>query len=764
MPRFSVIVPAYQVQAYLHECLSSVLEQTYTDWELIAVEDRSPDGCGAILDEFAAKDPRVRAVHLEENVGLGRARNAGMEHATGDYLIFLDADDSLLPGSLQAIADRLKETGEPDVLVYDYERVHWSGDRVRNQLAPLLTEEGPAPFELADRPGLLRLLMVAWNKAHRREFVEREGFTFPPGTYEDAPWTYPLMMTAESIATLDRVCVRYRQRRHGGILSTTSRAHFDVFDQYERVFAFLDTRPDLPDAWRSVVFRRMVDHLLTIYSRPERLPRDSRPEFLRRARAHYRRFRVPGVRPRAGARTRHALVRLGSHRAYQALRAAGRFATASGRYATGVLRGVRAALLRLHYRIQLRRPVCADLAVFTTGGGRGYGGDPGALEAAVRTHVPHVRTAWIAAPARQHTVPAATRRLTPGTAAYWTALARAAYLVSDDRFEPRLVKRPGQLLLRTQDGTPLKHVGMDLQERPAAERGTDFAAVLRDADRWDYVLSGSRHATLAWERAFPAAYTTLEYGCPRNDRYQHATEQDVARVREGLGVPQGATAILYAPEHRDYRRSQRLGIDLERLLRRLGPRFFVLVHAPHAEPQPLPSDLVGRAVDVSADTRVDRLCLAADALVTDYSSLMFDYADLDRPIVLHADDWEAYEAARGTYFDVRAFPPGAVARGEDELADIFASGHWRGSRSAQLRRAFRERFCPYDDGHAAERVVRRVVLGEKIPLPSVVALSERHPTPAAGPEGTRASGAAESGIAQAAALLSQQRTPPNSRI
>ena len=93
---------------------------------------------------------------------------------------------------------------------------------------------------------------------------------------------------------------------------------------------------------------------------------------------------------------------------------------------------------------------------------------------------------------------------------------------------------------------------------------------------------------------------------------------------------------------------------------------------------------------------------------------MFDYANLDRPIVIHAadDDWEAYEAARGTYFDLRAFPPGAVARSEDELIDIFATGHWRGSRSTQLRSAFRERFCPYDDGRAAERVVRRVVLGE----------------------------------------------------
>jgi hypothetical protein len=109
---------------------------------------------------------------------------------------------------------------------------------------------------------------------------------------------------------------------------------------------------------------------------------------------------------------------------------------------------------------------------------------------------------------------------------------------------------------------------------------------------------------------------------------------------------------------------------------------------------------------------------------------MFDYANLDRPIVIHTDDREAFEAARGTYLDLRAFPPGAVARSEDELIDIFATGHWRGSRSAQLRAVFRERFCPHDDGRAAERVVRHVVLGETEPLP-VIPLAERKPVPSA---------------------------------
>ncbi|MGW5432097.1 bifunctional glycosyltransferase/CDP-glycerol:glycerophosphate glycerophosphotransferase [Streptomyces sp. NPDC004059] len=720
MPRFSVIVPAYKVQAYLSECLDSVLSQSYPDLELIAVDDCSPDACGAIIDEYAARDARVRPVHLAENRGLGRARNAGLAEATGDYLLFLDSDDTLTPDALRAIADRIKDSGEPDVLVYDYARTYWDGRAVRNQLAGTLTEQGPAPFRLEDRPGLLRVLMVAWNKAYRREFVEAHGFAFPRGYYEDTPWTFPVLMTAESIATLDRVCVHYRQRRQGNILGTTSRRHFDLFEQYDRVFAYVEEHPELA-RWRPELFRRMIDHYATVFTKRNRLPRGSHGEFLRRARAHYRRYRVPGTR----MRRRNILVRFGLHRTFRAFRLVSAMRRRTIKAAVKPARAVRTGVLRLHYRIQLRLPVRADRAVFTSGAGRGHGGDPAALEEAFRTHAPHIHTAWIARPGHEHTVPPGPRRLRPGSAAYWTALARAKYLVTDDVLDPDLRKRPGQILLQTRQGTPLKHMGLDLQERPAAARDTDFARLLRGVDQWDLLLSGNRHSTLTWERVLPGRYTTLEYGAPRNDVFQRATSADVARLRASLGIPEGAVAILYAPTHRDYLRTQHPLLDLERIVRRLGPRFVILART-HGDRCPEGP----RVIDVRDHPSVQSLCLASDALVTDYSSIMFDYAGLDRPIVVHTGDWEAYRAARGTYFDLRTFPPGAVAHSEDELIDIFATGHWRGSRSTQLRAAFRQRFCPYDDGRAAERVVRHVVLGET-GLPPVVPLAERKPVPSA---------------------------------
>ncbi|MFD7293012.1 CDP-glycerol glycerophosphotransferase family protein [Streptomyces sp. NPDC059897] len=728
MPRFSVIIPVHRVQAYLHECLESVLEQSFTDVELIAVDDCSPDASGAIIDEFAARDPRVRAVHLAGNVGLGRARNAGLERATGDYVIFLDSDDCLVPEALHAISDRLKKTGGPDVLVYDYVRSYWTGRTLANPVTGHLAETGPPSFTLDDRPGLLRVLHVVWNKAYRREFLVTAGFVFAPGYYEDVSWTYPVLVTAESIAVLDRVCVRYRQRRTGAITCSPGRRHFELFSQYDRVFAYLDTHPGTA-RWRPLVFRRMLDHFSTVFTAPDRLPRGSRAAFLRQARTYGRRYRALGATPPVRTRVRHALVRLGAHRSYRTLQFAGVLRRRLQAAARAVRHALRGLALQAHYRIQRLLPLRENDAVFCAYWGSGYRCNPAAVEAKVRELAPHVRTAWIADPAHRHTVPPATRLLTPGTAAYWTALARSKYLVNNVNFDRRLVKGRGQVFLQTQHGTPLKRMGLDLIDRPLALGDTDVRRMLANCDKWDFVLSANRHSTLVWERAFPAGYTTLEYGYPRNDVYRNATGEDVARLRESLGIPSDAVAILYAPTHRDHQRTGRHTIDLERMARMLGPGFLVLARTHHLSTIARVGDGSPRLLDVSDHPCVESLCLASDALVTDYSSLMFDYAHLDRPIVVHTGDREVYEAVRGTYFDIRDFPPGAVAGGEDELIDLFATGAWRDPRTARQRAAFRERFCPHDDGRAAERVVRHVFLGETAGTPP----GERHQAPAPGP-------------------------------
>ncbi|MGW1145658.1 bifunctional glycosyltransferase/CDP-glycerol:glycerophosphate glycerophosphotransferase [Streptomyces sp. NPDC002454] len=722
MPRLTLVVPVYKVQGYVAECLDSILRQDYTDVEIVAVDDCSPDGSGAILDDYASRDDRIRVIHLTENVGLGRARNAGLAEARGDYVLFLDSDDTLDPGALSAIAHRLDATGDPEILVYDYVRTYWNGEVRPNQRAEVLRHGDDGAFPLRDRPELLDLLQIVWNKAYRRDFVERLGLAFPPGYYEDAPWTFCSLIAAERIAVLDRVCVHYRQRREGGnILKTVSRKHFDVFDQYERVFGFLDAHPEL-EQWRSRLFRKMVDHYLTILDRPGRLPRDARAEFFHRAAADYA-ARVPAdfARPTGGRGYKYTMLERDAYSALAGATKAVRTRQAVKRRAGAAVRRSKRSAMGLYYQSQLRAPLDENLALFSAYWSRSVSCNPAAIAAELARLAPQVRQVWAIRADSVGAVPKGVEYVRVGSREYWSALARAKYLVNNVNFTDSLVKREGQVHLQTHHGTPLKTMGLDQQKYPAST-SMDFEKLLERCDRWDYSLSSNRHSTTVWERVYPCSYTSLETGYPRNDVLVNATAEDVRRARGALGLADGTTAFLYMPTHREYQGEFRPRLDLARLADSLGPDVTLLVRGHYfysASPQLADLQRSGRIVDVSGRHPVEDLYLAADALITDYSSAMFDYAVLDRPIVVFADDWEVYRAVRGTYFDLLTESPGAVARSEDALIELLRSDAWRDGTAADLREVFRRRFCEFDDGRAAERVVRRVFLGEPTPIPPV---------------------------------------------
>ncbi|WP_445282858.1 bifunctional glycosyltransferase/CDP-glycerol:glycerophosphate glycerophosphotransferase [Streptomyces sp. DSM 118148] len=718
MPRFSLIVPCFKVQGFLRECLDSVLRQSFGDFELIAVDDRSPDGCGAILDEYAARDPRVKVLHLPENAGLGRARNAGLPYATGDYLFFLDSDDTLTPGALGAMADRLAEAADPDVLVFDYARTYWWGGTRRNALAHVLAEAGAETFTAAARPEILDLLMVVWNKVYRRGFVEENGFEFPPGYYEDTPWTFPVMLSARRIAALDRICLNYRQRRQGNILSTTSRKHFDVHGQYERVFAFVDGRPELA-GWRPYLHRKMGEHCLDILAKPDRLPPGDRAEFFRRTAEMFRRYRPEGALVDG-----EVAVLEGGYAWYLLRRRAERAAREAVRRSAPARRAVGARARRGWTRLHTHRPLDEHLVVYSASSHQGVLGDPAAVYRKALEIAPQLRGVWVVRDEEAAgRLPAGVEHVLVDSRRCLEITARAKFFVNDVNWPGTLVKRPGSVHVHTHQGTPLKYMGADLLDKPGARLGFDVPQMLRRADRWDYSLVANRHSELVWERAYPCHFTSVRTGSPRNDVLVGAADGAGAGFRLRHGIPADHTVVLYAPTRRDYRRGGHVDrIDLARFAADLGEgsTLVVRLHPTLAAGPARGMGLTelarrGVVVDATDEPHVEEVMLASDVLVTDYSALMFDYANLDRPIVVHADDWAAFTASRGAYLDITAEPPGRVSRSYRELTRLFRSGSWRDEESRRLRADFRARFCEFDDGRAAERVVRTLLLGEAVP-------------------------------------------------
>jgi glycosyltransferase involved in cell wall biosynthesis len=332
----SVVVPVFRVADFVVQCLDSIVGdgQHAADVQVIAVDDRSPDQCGALLDAYARQHGRPEVLHLPYNVGLGRARNAGLDRATGRYVWFVDGDDWLPPGAVSAVLARLREL-RPDVLLVDHQVV--GPDGTASPPANRAWLHGVAGVaRLADRPGLLQAQHAAWNKVVGRELLDRVGLRFQPGWYEDVPFSHPVMLAARRIGVLERVCYCYRHGRPGAITSSPSARHFEVFTQYERMFAVIATLPDAAP-FRPELFRLMVDHHLVIAGNDARLPAASRREFFRRAAEHFARYLpTEGYAEPAGvAGVKHRLLRRDRYLAYAALREAYRMA--------GLLRGERGA-------------------------------------------------------------------------------------------------------------------------------------------------------------------------------------------------------------------------------------------------------------------------------------------------------------------------------------------------------------------------------------------------------------------------------------
>ncbi|MDX3096107.1 CDP-glycerol glycerophosphotransferase family protein [Streptomyces sp. ME01-24h] len=699
MPRFSVIVPVWKAQGYVRACLESVLGQRYADLELITVDDCSPDGSAAVVEEVAAADFRVLPLRQSRNGGPGPARDAGAARASGDYLLFLDADDLLAPGALTALDARLRSTGDPEVLLFDHDRLDVWEHRAESEDGPFLhaaAAAGHAVFRATERPECLTVFPAAWNRVVRRDYWA--GFGFGTGPYEDVRVAYEMLLAAPRIACLDRVCVTWRRRRHGSFSSTPGPQHLALADRYDTLLA----RYDLP------VLRVERDRRLrAVLDDPGRLRPQDRAAFFRRA-------GLPGT--------------FTAHRAAELrARAARRLRVRRNAAAREVY--------RRWYALERRRPLDDDLVVYAAYWNRGVLCSPAAIYHKARELAPHLHGVWVVRRGERDAVPEGVDSVEVNSRRYWELLARARFLVNNANFTGEVVKRPGQIYLQTHHGTPLKHMGMDLRAHPAVAKGMSFHRLLDHADQWDYCLSANPHSSEVWERVYPGRYLTLPTGYPRNDAYFTAGADDVRRIRARLGIPDGVRAILYTPTHRDYQREFVPQLDLARLCRALGREYLVLVRAHYFYPGTGPAALPEGALDVSAHTPLEELCLASDALLTDYSSLMFDYAALDRPIVVHAADWEVYRAARGVYFDlVSGRPgdtPGVVVRDEAEIAGAFRSGAWSSPGAAELRAAFRARFCPWDDGRAAERVVRRVLLGER-ELLSVRKPDERTPAPPPG--------------------------------
>jgi CDP-glycerol glycerophosphotransferase len=341
-----------------------------------------------------------------------------------------------------------------------------------------------------------------------------------------------------------------------------------------------------------------------------------------------------------------------------------------------------------------------------------YSDSPRALYEAWIAQRPRDTHTWLADPAHVHGFPNALETVPPSGPLCVEALESADLVIANTHTDVEWNKRPGAVYLQTWHGTALKRIHYDIVWSPPGQ----IARLTRDIDRWDILVSPNAVSTKTQRRAFGFNGEVIETGYPRNDILSSPRRDSVReRVRRRLDLPDDITVVLYTPTFRDDavfapgRPDIELGLSVEKLAEQLGPGHCLLLRLHYLTTDRRPTVQGAGLRDVSYYPDVAELYLAADAMVTDYSSTMFDFAVTGKPLLFFSYDLERYrDELRGFYFDFERHAPGPVLRTAEDLADAVLHLDEVRHRYEDRYARFQERYCPLDDGHATARVLDRL--------------------------------------------------------
>ena len=345
-----------------------------------------------------------------------------------------------------------------------------------------------------------------------------------------------------------------------------------------------------------------------------------------------------------------------------------------------------------------------DAVYFESFFGRGATCNPRAIDAEVARQRPELPRYW-SVDDLSVAVPEGSIPLVIGTREWWQVRESARWIVTNEWLRGRYVKKDHQSVLQTWHGSMYKRIGIDRGGAGFLSGGHVDRARAERAN-WDMFISQNADTTPIIIQAYefesdPAA--VLEIGYPRNDELFQVEPSHVHGIRERLGIPAGTTVVMYAPTWREQGQKVEL-LNLVKLSAALGPDFVFLQRGHVRTLEEGEAISASAVIDVSTYPQINDLYMAADVLITDYSSMMFDYTVTGKPMLFFTPDIEEYTdpKVRGAYFDLDAVAPGPVVRTPDEVVELLRALDWT-DRFAGRYAGWKQRFNHADDGHAASR-------------------------------------------------------------
>lgn len=751
-PKVSIVLPVYNVEQYLRQCLDSLVNQTLSEIEIIAVNDGSPDNSILILNEYQAKYPEKMVVYTTENRGVSYARNYGLKHSNGEYVIFVDSDDYIELNMCELLYEKAHKDGNELVLCNRFDiNLTESGGSVRKEIDVLPLNQN---FNIKDRKfELTKISPFPWDKMFKRELIQDAKFE-ENLRFEDLLYVHSLLPKVKSIGVVRAPLYNYRRTNTGGFLNTFTKATLDIvivfrklvesykeqgiFDYYKDEIEYLCIRhlyfryvnffkqgkdngklslklelideaanlleEEFPD-WRNnhylkysarkdlrenyeyyfsrnsmrryiVAKQYMPASVIKFYERARKLPQKAKTFIARVKKVNFRKkfkklkivklFNLPAV-----YRYTKYYEKLAVNE-NDILFESKHGEDLAGNMFRMLLSTRREAYDKYRIRLVVKENNAAKFSKL--------------LESYGITNVDFVYQ---------------------GTTEYFKALATAKYLATDTSFPPYFIKKDEQVYLNTWHGTPLKQMGRSVKKR---EYG--LGNVQRNFFISDYLL---------YQQEFSKDIFFDEYmldnlfdgkvllsGYPRNSAFYMTERYEEIRQEMGISDKQ---IIVYMPTWRGTLNKKENDKQIKEVFEYLinvdrqlhdNQIMYIKLH-------PFVKDAINcssfvHIEDIPSAYETYDFLNAIDVLVTDYSSIMFDYACSKKKIILFTYDRDEYLDGRGIYIDFNKLPFPACDTVDDLIKEL--SAEHKGYAD------FYSEFCGYDSAEVSDNVLRALVKGD----------------------------------------------------
>lgn len=721
--KVSIIVPVYNVEAYLERCLDSLVNQTLEDIEIIVVNDGTPDNSQEIIDKYVKEYPNKVFGYIKENGGLSDARNYGMQYAKGEFIAFVDSDDYVRTDMYEKLYNKAVEE-DSEIVVCGYFKVNAVNNSMASaQLGNLQLYGGT----IHDHPEIIENnAPYAWNKLVKRDVFERTKIDFPKGyIYEDICTMYPILASANKISKVDEELYYYIVERKGSITSSFNKSKTLMLRSLE----LLDERFEKLGLYKEFRDQLVVINLRHIYLRFKEFDkykwRREQLKFVNQAfdllDKHFKNWRKD-----SGsyiyftlAEDRHIKRWFYKRRLYWIMVALMPLKWIQNyREWDYKKRHPYSDTKRYYINIVEKKKVVKNRVLIESFHGKNISDSPFEMMKEIykrggyEIYVTSTESAWNDNKKllKDHNLNVKMVQL--GSDKYFEILGTAKYIINNVSLPLCFIKRPEQVYMNTWHGTPLKTLGKNMKQGIES-----MFNIQHNFLQSSYLLFPNEYTKDCMMKDYNLdklfTYKTVVEGYPRNTIF--AKEEEGKKLKEELGLA-GKTIYAYMPTWRGKNSYGKMGIEdlsehLEKLDGILDDNHLLYVNL-----HPNISDEVNyddykfiRPFPAGASNYEFLNC--ADALITDYSSVFFDFSITRKPIVLFMYDYDEYCEEHGMYFDPKELPFKQIFT-IDDLCNTIKDGSILTFKYDEANDYF-EKFIKYDSEECTAKLVDLVLKGKE---------------------------------------------------